>query len=159
MNLFPLVDSGVDNCFANQTLARHANIPTEALHQPRTILDLDGRPIATVAHRTMLLNLVLSSNHREKIHLYLIPSSSAGAVFSSPWLVRHNPQFNWTTGALTGWSVLCHAHYLQSAILPLPETSERPVTPPDLSTVPEVYHDPAEGLCFGSSSLQVFHNR
>lgn len=67
---------------------------------------------------TKLLTLVVSGNHREHIHLYLIPSSSAGAVLGIPWLARHNPHVNWATSVLAGWSIFCHAHCLQSAIPP-----------------------------------------
>lgn len=52
-----LVDSGADNCFIDQT-GQTSGVPTKALPQPRTILDLDGKPIATVTHHTMFLTLI-----------------------------------------------------------------------------------------------------
>lgn len=43
-----LVDSGVDDNFVDERLARRARIPAEELDTPCTMLDLDGKPIASV---------------------------------------------------------------------------------------------------------------
>lgn len=110
-----LVDSGADDCFIDETLAKHAYILVEVLSELRTILDLNGKPITHVTHWTKPLTLVISGNHREVIHLFLIPSSAAPAVLGSPWLAHHNPQLEWSTGSISGWSVACHSHWLRSA--------------------------------------------
>lgn len=85
--------------------------------------------------------LLISGNHCEEIELFIIPSSSASVIPGFPWLVRHNPQFNWTAGAMTGWSTACHSHCLRSALPPLPECLIDPLAPPDLFLVPKPYHD------------------
>lgn len=68
--VFFLVDSGVDDSFINESLAKQASIPTEMFPQPKTIMDLDSQPITRVTHRTVPLTLIISSNHREQIHLF-----------------------------------------------------------------------------------------
>lgn len=81
LSLF-LIDSGTDDWFIEHNLARQANISTEELPQPRTILDCHG------THHTALLTLVISGNLQGRIQL-----------------------FNWMTGSLTGLSVppVCHS--------------------------------------------------
>lgn len=139
-----LINSGADDNFLDEGLARQARIPIEGLATPRTILDLKGKPIAEVTHQTELLSLVISGNHREHISLYLIPSSAASAVLGSPWLARPNPQFNWVKGTLTGCSVACHLRCLHSALSPSPRGSPQQPELPDLSKVPELYRDLAD---------------
>lgn len=58
-----LVDSGADKSFLDENLVKQAQIPTEALPEPWMILDLDGKPIALVTHRTKPLILVITENH------------------------------------------------------------------------------------------------
>lgn len=79
----------------------------------------------------------MSSNHCERIHWFLIPSSSAPTILGFPWLALHNPQINWST------SVACHS-CLCSPLPPAPLSScFAPVTI-DLSAVPGVYHNIGE---------------
>lgn len=42
------------------------------------------------------------------------------------------------------WSVACHSRCLHSALPPVPQNSDGPPVSPDLSVVPEVYHDIGE---------------
>lgn len=106
-----LVNSGADERGSHQGAS-----------QPRTILDLDGKPIAHVTNWTKLLTLVISRNHRGQIHLFLI-SSAAPAVRGSPWLACHNPQLDWANGSLTGWSMACHLNCIHSALSHAPHGS------------------------------------
>lgn len=136
-----LVDSGADDSFIDESLAKHAGLPLVSLAEPREVLALDGRPLARITHRTDTLTFLLSGNHREQIQLYLIPSSSALAILGSPWLACHNPQIDWSTGSLTEGSVACHARCLHSTLppaLPSPPSAQPLV---NLSAVPEGYHD------------------
>lgn len=49
----------------------------------------------------------------------------------------HNPQFNWSSGVLCGWSTFCHCLY--SALSSLPVSAVPHCKPPDLSRVPVKY--------------------
>lgn len=120
-----LIDSGADDSFNDANLVQQVGLLLESLPQAKTVLDLDGRMLAKVT-------LLVSGNHREQIHL--IPSSSAPAILGSPWLARHNPQTDWSTGSATRWSVGWHSRYRHSALPNAPSVV-------DLSTIPEVYHD------------------
>lgn len=130
-----LVDCGADDSFINESLAREFRLPVQALTAPRTILDLNGKPITRVSHRTSPLTLIISGNHRKQICLYLIPSAATPAVLASPWLARHNSRLDWMKGSMTGWSGVCHLRCLHSALSPSPHVASPPPAPPDLSGV------------------------
>ena len=148
-----MVDSGADDSFIDEALAKQAGLPVVQLPEPRTIQDLDGRTLARCTHRTTLLTLLTSGNHREQIQLFLIPSSAAPVVLGSPWLATHNPQIDWTTGTITAWSVACHSRCLRSALPPSSLDLTSPSVAVDLATVPEVYHDLGEVFSKQAGSL------
>lgn len=137
-----LVDSGVDDFFLDQNLARQAGLPLVKFAEPNLVLDLDGPTLTRVTHQIDSVMLLVSGN--QQIQFFLIPSSSAPAILRSPWLARHNPQIDWSTGSLTGWSVSCHSHCLHSALPPAPPSSSPTPAPADLSAIPEVYHEVKE---------------
>lgn len=85
-----LVDSGADDSFIDENLARQAGLPLVELPEPKEILDLNGHTLAKVKHRTDLLTVLVSGNHREQIQLFVIPSSSAPAILRYLWLACHN---------------------------------------------------------------------
>lgn len=124
-----LVNSGVDNSFPNETLAKQASIPHVELSDPHTVRDLNGRTIALVTHRTGSLTLLASDNHHEQIQLFIIPSDASPAVLGSPWLASRYSQIDWTTSSISTWSVACHVCCLRSALPPasLDRTSPSPV--------------------------------
>lgn len=94
-----LIDSGADNSFIDERLVRQLGLPLGTLPEAKTVLDLDRRVIARVTHRTVPIDLLVSGNHRDRIQLFVIPSSSAPAVLlGSPFIIE------WATGSLTGWS-------------------------------------------------------
>lgn len=128
-----LVDSGANDCFLDETLARRSHIPVEVLARPRTIHDLNGGPIAQVTP----LTLVVSGYHWKVIHFFLISSATAPAVLRSPWLAHHNPKLDWS-------SKHCNSHCLRLALSPSPHSSAPTPDPPNLSLIPREYHDLAE---------------
>lgn len=81
-----LVDSGVDDNFVDSALVEDMQIHFETLdfHKTRQLL-------ATVTHHTQPLNLVISSNHCERVQLFVIPSPTSPVVLCLPGLKLHNP--------------------------------------------------------------------
>lgn len=57
---FLRVDSGADDYFVNENLARQAGI---ALSGPYCVFDLGGCPLARVTHRAAPVTLLVSGNH------------------------------------------------------------------------------------------------
>ena len=143
LSISALVDSGAEDNFLDLELALQAGLQIVPLETPLVANALDGRLIAKVTHHTKPIKLVLSGNHHELLRFNLISSPHTPLVLGYPWLKTHNPQFDWLNGKVLSWSSFCHATCLQSAISPA-ETNMIYAEPPDLSHVPEQYHDLAE---------------
>lgn len=110
-----LVDSGADDSFIDENLAKQARIPIETLAKPRTILD------RWQTHR-------FESHSGRCLSHSSLKIIGSGFAFSLsprllPWLVLHNLQLDWATGSLTSWSVASHAHCLHSTLSPSPHPS------------------------------------
>ena len=92
-------------------------------------------------HRTVPVNLLVSGNHHELISLLVISSPFSPVVLGYPWFQTHNPQVDWRTGRVMSWIMLCLSQCLRSAQSPRGPELEAAAAPPDLSSVPEEYHD------------------
>lgn len=75
-----LVESGADDSFVDSALVEDVQIHFET----RQLL-------ASVTHHTQPLNLVISSNHCERVQLFVIPSPTSPVVLCLPGLKLHNP--------------------------------------------------------------------
>lgn len=147
------MDSGAGDNFIDEALAKQSLISIEALPSPRTILDLDGKPLARVMHYTKPLTSFRAT------------TASKSSCFSSP------------CRQLLGFSLACATQppaglgeWLSdglecsmplrlpplSAVVSFPARllSQLP-KPPDLSKVPEQYHNLAE--VFGKQHVLSLH--
>ena len=132
-SLWVLIASGADESFMDATLVSELSIPTQLLSVPMDARALEGLSIGRVTHSTVFINIQVSGNHSESIQLLLIKSSHIPDVLGFSWLQKHDPDIDWTTGSILGWSSFCHSHCLKAA-QPLSMAS-------DLSAVPAEYHD------------------
>ncbi len=113
-------------------------IHNNSLPAPLTAIALDGRPLAPgkITHLTSLLCLV-TYQHQERICFHLIQSPEFPVILGHPWLLQHNPHFDWSTGAVLSWGPICQTTCLAlSSPDPVLESQE----PHDLSQVPAQYH-------------------
>uniref|UniRef100_A0A8C5N9Y2 Gypsy retrotransposon integrase-like protein 1 n=1 Tax=Gouania willdenowi TaxID=441366 RepID=A0A8C5N9Y2_GOUWI len=135
------VDSGADESFIDRSVVRQMAISTKPLDSPIDAKALNGKLLARITHQTRPVTLRLSGNHAEKIPLHIIDCPQTPLVLGIPWLRQHNPQIDWTAGKIISWSNFCHSHCLQSALVPAFTVPQTRPEPPDLSLVPEEYHD------------------
>ena len=133
------IDSGSDVSLIDDDLAQQLNIDRVPLPQPAPASALDGHVLGTVTHQTRPVRMLLSGNHYETISFHILKSPHIPLILGYPWLRRHNPHINWTTGSILGWSPGCHQVCLKQASAPQPRSSTFPS--PDLSRVPPEYHD------------------
>ncbi|KAL3969834.1 glutaminyl-tRNA synthetase [Sarotherodon galilaeus] len=147
-SLSALIDSGAEQNLIDSNLAKRLNLVSEPLPHPLHVSALSGQRLPDITHVTEPVTLTLSGNHSETISLFVFPAPRAPLVLGHPWLQRHNPRIDWKRGCVSGWGEECHMNCLRSAP-PLASTVEPPpaLEPPDLSSVPPVYHDLAEVFC------------
>ena len=51
--------------------------------------------------------MTISKEHTESLSFHLFNSPSHPIILGFPWLSRHNPHINWTTGEVTSWDRSC----------------------------------------------------
>uniref|UniRef100_A0A8C6Q666 Gypsy retrotransposon integrase-like protein 1 n=2 Tax=Nothobranchius TaxID=28779 RepID=A0A8C6Q666_NOTFU len=136
-----LLDSGCERNMLDNTVVQKLDIPTIPLPTPLKASSLDGGTLTTITHQTVPVNLLVSGNHQESISFFVFPSPHSPVVLGHDWLVTHNPQINWRTSQVVVWSSHCLTNCLRSASPSSSAPTPDPPVPPDLSGVPEEYHD------------------
>lgn len=140
--LAAMVDSVADASFLDTRLARSLGIQLTPLSSPLKTTFLDGSPLWEVTHHTVPVQMTFSNDHSEDITFFAYSLSLQPIMLGLPWLQRHNPVIDWTTGRITFNSVYCKSSCLPPAS---PPAMTVPVCvdpdPPDISGVPPCYHD------------------
>lgn len=140
-----LIDSGSDSNLLDTKFIKNCQIVTEAIDPLLKVNALNGELLALISEQTPKLPLLLAGNHRERISFQIMLSSQAPLVLTLPWLQVHNPVIDWVAGRVVSWSLFCHSSCLKSAQSPCPLTNcVAPPEPPDVSSVPPIYHGLAE---------------
>ncbi len=135
-----LIDSGAEGHFVDTDLAYRLKLPVVALSQPIAVHALNGLSLPSITHTTGPVRLITSGNHIETINFLLPDTPVTPVVLGHPWLVLHNPHFNWTLNSILSWSESCHASCLLSAC-PSVSCSVFQDEQMDLSNVPSEYLD------------------
>jgi len=139
-----LIDSGADESLMDEGLAKRLGLRTKRLEKPVKASSLNGHELFTITHATepVLLNIAV---HAELLSFYLYQSDTRTLVLGYPWLVKHNPHIDWSTGRVMAWSTGCQGKCLGERTAPtmINTVSAHPTTEsqyPDLPTVPRCYH-------------------
>ena len=138
--LVVFIDSGSDASIMDEELMLQLGIDRVPLSRPVPASALDGHLLGTVTHQTVPVHMLLSGKHHETIQFHVLRSPHIPLILGYPWLRRHNPNIDWETGAILGWSPSCHQICLKQAAAP-----QRSV---NLSQVPDVIGVPPEYLDF-----------
>jgi len=112
------IDSGSDVSIIDEELALQLGIQRVRLPQPVPANALDGHLLGTVTHQTTPVHMIMSGNHHETIQFHVLRSPQIPLILGYPWLRRHNPNIDWTTGSILGWSSSCHQVCLKQAAAP-----------------------------------------
>ena len=151
-----LVDSGADENLMDQQLAERLGLEMYPLSKPLDATALDGRLLCQVSHRTQLVRLDIKGNHSELISFHIFHSSLHPLILGLPWLIKHNPHIDWSTGNVLSWGkdcfVTCAPSVCSVKSVPGSDASAPEVSPPclssseppDLTGVPPCYHDQHE---------------
>lgn len=137
-----LIDSGADENFMDRSLAQQLLLKLLPLPEPRRAHALNGRLLAHITQQTPPLTLRISGNHVETIRFLILDSIQNPLILGFPWLCRHNPLMDWSSGRVIEWSSSCSTSCLVSAAPDHVSPSKRPAADsPDLSRVPSEYMD------------------
>lgn len=136
-----LLDSGSEGNFLDESLVRLLGIEVEELLTPIEVKAIDKHLVQRVRYRTKPLRLTLTGNHVEECVFFVFSCKDSPVLLGLPWLARHNPHIDWSSGKILGWSTFCLAHCLRSAS----QFRRVPGSPSgeevDLCGIPESYHD------------------
>lgn len=135
IQLLTLFDSRAEDHFIDKLFVPQANFPTESLERPIVVQALDRKEPSLVARQSPPpLHILVSSNHGESLSFKILSSPAISIVLGHPWLVRHNPHFDWAAGHILNWGMSCFPTCLQSAHPPkvkkLHHLSLSPLTSP-----------------------------
>ena len=107
-----LVDSGAAANLIDLTLAKQLQIPFLQMASPREVQALDGRPLGSgsLEFQTPPLTMQVGDSHFEEIQFYLIDTPLDPIVLGYPWLMVHQPTFDWRRVELLEWGGDCSQH-------------------------------------------------
>ena len=123
--LATLIDSGSDANIMDSNLAQQLGVGRIPLPAPVSTNALDGRLLGTVTHMTAPIRMLISGNHHETLQFHILHSPRHPLLLGFPWLRRHNPHLDWTTGAILGWGSSCHQVCLKQVAAPQPSAGTR----------------------------------
>uniref|UniRef100_A0A8C9T481 Retrotransposon gag domain-containing protein n=1 Tax=Scleropages formosus TaxID=113540 RepID=A0A8C9T481_SCLFO len=138
-----LVDSGAAGCFMDIGFAQSHSIPSKPIGGRLRVTALDGQPLGKgfVDHQTAPVTVRVGVCHQEMLSFYLISSPELPLILGFPWLSKHDPVFQWSTGELVAWGPQCERTCLQ---LPCRATSIEGSESARQVPVPPEYQDLAE---------------
>lgn len=130
-------------CLISGEVVRQLGLGHEPLASSIPAQALDGHHLGNIRNWIGAVIMLLPGNHREEIHFHILEETHLPLALGYPWLHHHNPHLNWETGEILEWGAGCHP----SCLVPAPTlrgTVAPAVTPPNVSGVPEQYHNLAE---------------
>lgn len=136
-----LIDSGADTNFMDIQFAMKHGFQLEELLEPLIVRSLNNELLHRVTLRTKPLKMAID-NHQEQISFYLIQTSEYPVVLGFTWLNNHNPHIDWGSAKVLGWSMKCMTSCRRSAanntVIEIDPDNQ---SYPDISRVPNLYHD------------------
>jgi hypothetical protein len=95
-----LIDSGAGGQFIDQNFARQINLETQELEHPIKAINVDGTENKQ-GRITAFVNLKIMVNEKLIDERFLVTGlGKQKVIFGLPWLSKHNPDINWSTGEL-----------------------------------------------------------
>lgn len=148
-----LIDSGSDANLMDFKVAKELGLEFISLSKPLEASALDGHLLCHITHYSQSVQLAFPDNHTETLSFHLFESVQHPLILGFPWLKHHNPHIDWSSGKILGWRAECSKTCFP--FCPAPVQSPPVISPlahpavsvtpesdyPDLSKVPQCYHD------------------
>ena len=113
---FQTLTALIDLNIMDDDLARQLGVDLVLLPCPVPVKALDGCLMKTVTHQMVPIRMLPSGNHHETVQFHM-QSLHHPLLLGFPWLRRHNPHLDCTTGAILGWSSSCHQVCLNKILI------------------------------------------
>lgn len=137
-----MLESGADANFMDSELARSLRVQLTLLPAPLRTMYLDGSFLWEVTHKTCPLHMTLNKTDSEDVHFLIYTLALQLVVLVLPLVQLHNPAIDWVTGELQFHSDYCRSScFTPVSALVRAAPADVDLPPPDLSNVPECYHD------------------
>ncbi|KAE8227722.1 hypothetical protein CF326_g7373, partial [Tilletia indica] len=96
-----LIDSGASDDLISQSFILKNSLPTHLLQHPVECELADGRTVLVDSSVNSKLKFSVGTDTRsETLQLAVAPLKHADVILGRPWLSRHNPDIDWTSGTL-----------------------------------------------------------
>ncbi|CAD6922683.1 unnamed protein product [Tilletia controversa] len=96
-----LIDSGASDDLMSQSFILKNTLTTQPLQHPVECELADGRIVHVDSSVNSKLKFSVGSDTRsETLQLAVAPLKHADVILGRPWLSRHNPDIDWTTGTI-----------------------------------------------------------
>jgi hypothetical protein len=113
--------------FINKSLVTKYGLHHTPCPTPLQLHSVTGNKFHQVMQQTKII-LCIDLEHQEEITLDIAPIGHNQIILRLPWLALHQPQVNWATGKIIGFSDYCHDNRL-----PVPSEREELDPPMDSS--------------------------
>ena len=119
-----LLDSGASDCFLDPSVLAQHHLHPLPLRQPIPLELIDGSTPSTgpITHY-FPSRIRIHGVHTEDLTCHVMPLGHFKLILGFPWLVRHNPRIDWSSGVLTFASAFCSSSCLSPPPSPSPPSS------------------------------------
>ena len=93
-----LLDSGATSLFIDEDFVRAKNISVTRLPKAIPVYNIDGTLNQHGSVRETVDLILRYKDHTERATFYVTALGGVAVILGHPWLSRHNPQIDWTTG-------------------------------------------------------------
>jgi deoxyuridine 5'-triphosphate nucleotidohydrolase len=97
--------------FINESLVTKYKLHHTPHSSPLQLHSVTGNKFHQVTQQTKII-LCIDPDHQEEITLDIAPIRHNQIILGLPWLALHQPQVNWATGKIRGFSDYCHDNCL-----------------------------------------------
>jgi len=96
-----LLDSGATGLFIDKDFVRAKNMSVNRLPRAIPVYNIDGTLNQRGSVREAVDLILRYKDHTERTTFYVTALGGVAIILGHPWLSRHNPQIDWTSGEVT----------------------------------------------------------
>ena len=102
-----LLDSGATGVFMHPNFAKHCNATIRVKATPHEVRVIDGRIISSRLSTHEASVVFTMGGHQETLRADITNTGRYECVLGTPWLIRHNPNIQWSQRKVLFDSLYC----------------------------------------------------